>query len=65
MIISRDKNISSSIYIAINEDKKKKADLAKYKQVEKKPLTGLILSKHDPYLHKLCEMIYSNIKSRF
>jgi hypothetical protein len=31
MIISRDKNISSSIYIAINEDKKKKADLAKYK----------------------------------
>ena len=65
MIVSRDKNISSSIYIAINEDKKKKADFEKYSKVEKKPLIGPILSKHDPYLHKLCEMIYSNIKSRF
>ena len=64
-IISRNSNISSSIDIVINEEKNKKADKQKYNTMEKKPASGPILNKNDPYLHKLCEMIYSNIKSRF
>ena len=66
-IISRNSNISSSIDIVINEEKNNQAKKQKYNTIEKdrKALDGPILSKHDPYLHKLCEMIYSNIKSRF
>lgn len=51
----------------INEEKNKQAKKMKYSSLEKEKTSveGPILNKNDPYLHKLCEMIYSNIKSRF
>jgi len=69
LIISKDRNVSTSIYLAINSDKKKKFEQEKYKmnqfQVEGFEPDRPLLGRHNPYLHKLIELIYSNIKCRF
>ena len=74
LIISKDKNISTSIYLAINADKKKKFEkelyqMDKYEQAKASSEAGddsrPLLGRYSPYLHKLMELIYSNIKCRF
>ena len=77
LITSKDKNISTSIYVAINSDKKKKFEkelypLDKYHKSKELSLSQAgdgeakpLLGRFNPYLHKLIELIYGNIKCRF
>lgn len=65
LIINKDKNVSTSIYLAMDSARKTQNEKMMQEKTQRKELDGELLSKHDPYLQKLCELIYSNINSRF
>ena len=64
MLFKIDKNNSSKMEMAINVDKQNEQKAEVRKKYDKK-ISGPVLDKSDPYLNKLVELIYNNIKSRF
>lgn len=58
LIIQKDKNVSTSIYLALDSERKTKNEEVIQEKNKKQSAEGELLSKHDPYLVKLCEMIY-------
>lgn len=66
LITSKDVNVSSQMYLTIQDNKNRKLLEDEMLKLTKKSQaqTGM-LSKSDPYLQKLIEMLYVNIKSRF
>ena len=66
LITSKDVNVSSQMYLTIQDNKNRKLLEDEMLKLSKKANAQTeLLSKSDPYLQKLVEMLYVNIKSRF
>lgn len=63
LICKKDKNASTAIYSALNTGKEKKEKIAQIEEREKQKKVHH--ATNDPYIQKLCELIYVNVSKRF
>ena len=61
LICKKDKNASTAIYSALNTGKEKSVKIQEIRERDEHQKA----SKNDPYIQKLCELIYVNVSKRF